>query len=59
MRCVGAREVWGVAVNCPFQNNTLVSSDNKGMAAYLYEHMVEPNSMPGNNTFIAGFTQCA
>ena len=41
------------------QNNTLVSSDNKGMAAYLYEHMVEPDSMPGNNTFIAGFTQCA
>ena len=40
------------------QNNTLVSSDNKGMAAYLYEHSVEPDSMPGNNTFIAGFTQC-
>ncbi|PIL32954.1 hypothetical protein GSI_05072 [Ganoderma sinense ZZ0214-1] len=40
-----------------YENNTLVSSDNKGMAAYLYEHMVEPNSMPGNNTFIAGFTQ--
>ena len=40
------------------QNNTLVSSDNKGMAAYLYEHSVEPDSMPGNNTFVAGFTQC-
>ncbi|TBU52258.1 Neutral/alkaline nonlysosomal ceramidase [Dichomitus squalens] len=40
-----------------YENNTLVSSDNKGMAAYLYEHLVEPDSMPGNNTFVAGFTQ--
>ncbi|KAF8993031.1 Neutral/alkaline nonlysosomal ceramidase [Cyathus striatus] len=40
-----------------YNNNTLVSSDNKGMAAYLYEASVEPNSMPGNTTFVAGFTQ--
>ncbi|CCM06034.1 uncharacterized protein FIBRA_08280 [Fibroporia radiculosa] len=40
-----------------YQNNTLVSGDNKGMAAYLYEAMVEPSSMPGNTTFVAGFTQ--
>jgi neutral ceramidase len=40
-----------------YENNTLVSSDNKGMAAYLYESSVEPNSMPGNTTFIAGFSQ--
>ncbi|OBZ65816.1 Neutral ceramidase [Grifola frondosa] len=40
-----------------YENNTLVSGDNKGMAAYLYESMVEPSSMPGNNTFVAGFTQ--
>ncbi|KAI0919399.1 hypothetical protein AcV7_006148 [Taiwanofungus camphoratus] len=40
-----------------YQNNTLVSGDNKGMAAYLYESMVEPISMPGNNTFVAGFAQ--
>ncbi|OCH91072.1 Neutral/alkaline nonlysosomal ceramidase [Obba rivulosa] len=40
-----------------YENNTLVSSDNKGMAAYLYESMVEPDAMPGNNTFVAGFTQ--
>ncbi|KAI0060570.1 Neutral/alkaline nonlysosomal ceramidase [Artomyces pyxidatus] len=40
-----------------YENNTLVSGDNKGMAAYLYEALVEPNSMPGNNTFVAGFTQ--
>ncbi|KAF7298390.1 Neutral ceramidase [Mycena kentingensis (nom. inval.)] len=40
-----------------YENNTLVSSDNKGMAAYLYEASVEPNAMPGNNTFVAGFAQ--
>jgi neutral ceramidase len=40
-----------------YENNTLVSTDNKGMAAYLYESMVEPNSMPGNNSFVAGFVQ--
>ncbi|KAI0319280.1 Neutral/alkaline nonlysosomal ceramidase [Amylostereum chailletii] len=40
-----------------YENNTLVSGDNKGMAAYLYESMVEPNAMPGNATFVAGFTQ--
>ncbi|KAJ7618532.1 Neutral/alkaline nonlysosomal ceramidase [Roridomyces roridus] len=40
-----------------YENNTLVSSDNKGMAAYLYESSVEPNAMPGNQTFVAGFAQ--
>jgi neutral ceramidase len=40
-----------------YENNTLVSADNKGMAAYLYESFVEPNSTPGNATFVAGFTQ--
>ncbi|KAI0800418.1 Neutral/alkaline nonlysosomal ceramidase [Fomes fomentarius] len=40
-----------------YENNTLVSSDNKGMAAHLYEALVQPDAMPGNNTFIAGFTQ--
>ncbi|KAF9558125.1 ceramidase [Agrocybe pediades] len=40
-----------------YENNTLVSSDNKGMAAFLYESSVEPNSTPGNTSFIAGFTQ--
>ncbi|KIK60282.1 hypothetical protein GYMLUDRAFT_43572 [Collybiopsis luxurians FD-317 M1] len=40
-----------------YENNTLISGDNKGMAAYLYEAMVEPDVMPGNTTFIAGFTQ--
>ncbi|KAI0705267.1 Neutral/alkaline nonlysosomal ceramidase [Cerioporus squamosus] len=40
-----------------YENNTLVSSDNKGMAAHLYEALVEPDAMPGNNTFVAGFTQ--
>ncbi|EIM80776.1 Neutral/alkaline nonlysosomal ceramidase [Stereum hirsutum FP-91666 SS1] len=40
-----------------YENNTLVSGDNKGMAAYLYEAMEQPDVMPGNNTFVAGFTQ--
>ncbi|KAJ3565324.1 hypothetical protein NP233_g7696 [Leucocoprinus birnbaumii] len=39
------------------QNNTLVSGDNKGMAAFLYESSVEPDSAPGNTSFVAGFTQ--
>ncbi|KAF9449265.1 Neutral/alkaline nonlysosomal ceramidase [Macrolepiota fuliginosa MF-IS2] len=40
-----------------YENNTLVSSDNKGMAAYLYESLIEPDAAPGNTTFTAGFTQ--
>ncbi|KAF9258342.1 Neutral/alkaline nonlysosomal ceramidase [Marasmius fiardii PR-910] len=40
-----------------YENNTLVSTDNKGMAAYLFEASVEPSAMPGNTTFVAGFTQ--
>ncbi|KAF8959977.1 Neutral/alkaline nonlysosomal ceramidase [Flammula alnicola] len=40
-----------------YENNTLISADNKGMAAFLYESFVEPNSAPGNATFVAGFTQ--
>ncbi|KAL0572394.1 hypothetical protein V5O48_009572 [Marasmius crinis-equi] len=40
-----------------YENNTLVSGDNKGMAAYLYEASVESSSMPGNTTFVAGFVQ--
>ncbi|KAK7053720.1 Neutral/alkaline nonlysosomal ceramidase [Favolaschia claudopus] len=46
-----------------YENNTLVSTDNKGMAAYLYEgkfglsSSVEPNAMPGSQTFVAGFAQ--
>ncbi|KAF8181831.1 Neutral/alkaline nonlysosomal ceramidase [Pholiota molesta] len=40
-----------------YENNTLVSADNKGMAAFLYESSVEPKSAPGNTTFIAGFSQ--
>jgi len=40
-----------------YNNNTLVSGDNKGMAAFLYENSVEPDAMPGRTTFVAGFTQ--
>ncbi|KAF8155254.1 Neutral/alkaline nonlysosomal ceramidase [Mycena galopus ATCC 62051] len=42
-----------------YENNTLISGDNKGMAAYLYESSVEPDAMPGNNTYVAGFIQGA
>ncbi|CAK5273430.1 unnamed protein product [Mycena citricolor] len=40
-----------------YENNTLVSTDNKGMAAYLYESRINPTAMPGNQSFIAGFAQ--
>lgn len=40
-----------------YENNTLVSGDNKGMAAYLAEHAAEPDSMPGQNEFVAIFSQ--
>ncbi|KAK2463027.1 hypothetical protein APHAL10511_004682 [Amanita phalloides] len=40
-----------------YENNTLVSTDNKGMAAFLYESSVEPSTMPGNTSFVAGFAQ--
>lgn len=41
-----------------YENNTLVSTDNKGMAAYLYEADANPSAAPGrNNTFVAGFAQ--
>ncbi|GJJ09910.1 hypothetical protein Clacol_004134 [Clathrus columnatus] len=39
------------------QNNTLVSGDNKGMAAYLAESAAEPNSLPGQTEFVALFSQ--
>ncbi|KEP49551.1 neutral/alkaline nonlysosomal ceramidase [Rhizoctonia solani 123E] len=40
-----------------YENNTLVSADNKGMAAYLYEAYAQPDALPGKNTFVAGFVQ--
>ncbi|KAG8961490.1 hypothetical protein FRC03_005332 [Tulasnella sp. 419] len=40
-----------------YMNNTLVSTDNKGMAAYLYESFMEPYALPGKNKFVAGFAQ--
>ncbi|KAJ7144716.1 ceramidase [Mycena crocata] len=42
-----------------YENNTLISGDNKGMAAYLYESSVEPHVMPGNTSYVAGFVQGA
>ncbi|CAD6893059.1 unnamed protein product, partial [Tilletia caries] len=42
-----------------YENNTLTSGDNKGLAAVLYEMEEQPELMPGNNTFIAGFSQAS
>ncbi|KAJ7766995.1 Neutral/alkaline nonlysosomal ceramidase [Mycena maculata] len=42
-----------------YENNTLVSGDNKGMAAYLYESWMQPKAMPGNGSYVAGFVQGA
>ncbi|KAJ7072962.1 Neutral/alkaline nonlysosomal ceramidase [Mycena amicta] len=42
-----------------YENNTLVNGDNKGMAAYLYESSIEPQSMPGRSAYVAGFVQGA
>jgi neutral ceramidase len=35
-------------------NNTLISGDNKGFAAYLYENYMEPDAAPGNTTYVGG-----
>ncbi|EPQ28856.1 uncharacterized protein PFL1_03659 [Pseudozyma flocculosa PF-1] len=40
-----------------YENNTLTSADNKGLAALLYETAQEPDRMPGQTTFVAGFSQ--
>jgi neutral ceramidase len=37
-----------------YENNTLVSSDNKGYAAILSEMTHDPTSQPGKSKFIAG-----
>lgn len=42
-----------------YENNTLTSSDNKGLAALLYEESVEPDSLPGSSSFVAGFSQAS
>ncbi|KAH9976114.1 Neutral/alkaline nonlysosomal ceramidase [Lactifluus volemus] len=54
---IGFLSFYAVHGTSLYHNNTLISSDNKGMAAYLYESLVEPNAMPGNTTFVAGFAQ--
>lgn len=40
-----------------YENNTLTSGDNKGLAALLYETAQQPDRLPGQNGFIAGFSQ--
>ncbi|KAF7351861.1 hypothetical protein MVEN_01147500 [Mycena venus] len=53
----GFLSFFGVHGTSIYENNTLISGDNKGMAAYLYEASVEPHAMPGNTTYVAGFVQ--
>ena len=38
-------------------NNTLVSGDNKGVAAYLFEKSMEESSESATESFVAGFSQ--
>lgn len=40
-----------------YENNTLSSGDNKGLAAVMVETLLDPSSMPGHTKFIAGFSQ--
>ncbi|EST09983.1 Neutral/alkaline nonlysosomal ceramidase [Kalmanozyma brasiliensis GHG001] len=40
-----------------YENNTLTSGDNKGLAALLYETAEQPDKLPGQNNFVAGFSQ--
>ncbi|KAJ7458594.1 Neutral/alkaline nonlysosomal ceramidase [Mycena latifolia] len=55
----GLLSFFGVHGTSIYENNTLVSSDNKGMAAYLYEASEDPGAMPGNASYVAGFVQGA
>ncbi|KAJ7702808.1 Neutral/alkaline non-lysosomal ceramidase-domain-containing protein [Mycena rosella] len=55
----GFLSFFGVHGTSIYENNTLVSADNKGMAAYLYETAEDPTAMPGNASYVAGFVQGA
>ncbi|KAL8281306.1 hypothetical protein RQP46_006340 [Phenoliferia psychrophenolica] len=46
--------VHGTSLN---NKNTLISGDNKGMAAFLSESQYDPSSLPGENKFVAGYAQ--
>lgn len=37
--------------------NTLISGDNKGYAAQLFEEVMNPGAMPGKGKFVAAFAQ--
>lgn len=40
-----------------FENNTLSSSDNKGLASLMVERKFDPASLPGRSKFVAAFVQ--
>jgi len=44
--------VHGTSLN---STNRLISSDNKGAAAIIFEQKMDPNNFPGKTSFVAGF----
>eukprot|EP01095_Lingulamoeba_sp_RSL-Kostka_P005335 TRINITY_DN1666_c0_g1_i1.p1 TRINITY_DN1666_c0_g1~~TRINITY_DN1666_c0_g1_i1.p1 ORF type:complete len:727 (-),score=281.42 TRINITY_DN1666_c0_g1_i1:239-2419(-) len=48
------------AVHGTSMNNTnkLISGDNKGFASWYIERMMNPDTLPGQNSFVASFGQC-
>ncbi|PWN87536.1 Neutral/alkaline nonlysosomal ceramidase [Acaromyces ingoldii] len=40
-----------------YENNTLSSADNKGLAALMVEQQQDPSALPGQAAFVAGFSQ--
>lgn len=40
-----------------YNNNTKATGDNKGLAAYYVEQDANSGALPGNGTFVAGFSQ--
>ncbi|SAM69971.1 related to neutral ceramidase [Ustilago bromivora] len=56
-RAAGFLSWYAVHGTSLYENNTLTSGDNKGLAALLYESAQEPEKLPGQNAFVAGFSQ--
>ncbi|KAK2744416.1 hypothetical protein FQN57_004313 [Myotisia sp. PD_48] len=55
-KTIGVLTFYSVHGTSLFGNNTLVSGDNKGVAAYLFERSVQNDSRFADN-FVAGFSQ--
>ncbi|XP_002733975.1 neutral ceramidase-like, partial [Saccoglossus kowalevskii] len=46
--------VHGTSMN---NTNHLISGDNKGYASYMFEQLLNPNTRPGQGSFVAAFAQ--